>query len=171
MAETEPNKVPTKGAGTSFWRLKEGETLDISVIADVIADEKWTQHSKVREITVGEMTAEDEEDNYLDDPDSDWVKTSPGQKTGGDISVVQAWLPGESAQQQTVADYKAGTITYYRVKYPNGTVDLYYGYINSIGKTVTIKDKMTRTIKIKQVGEPLSGEEVLVAVAEAAAQG
>jgi uncharacterized protein YjdB len=163
MSATEP----TKGAGTSFWRLKSETTIDIATLTDFTEYTKWDQLAKVREITPGEMTAEDEEDNYLDDTDADWSKTSPGTKSGGDVSVTLAWLPGETAQQQLVTDFNNDVITYYKVKYPNDTVDVFYGYINSLGKAVAIKDKMTRTVKIKTVGKPTTAEDVLIAVAAA----
>jgi uncharacterized protein YjdB len=160
MSATEP----TKGAGTSFWRLKSNETLDPATLDDFTADAKWEQLAKVRDITPGEMTAEDEEDNYLDDENADWSKTSPGTKSGGDVSLTLAWLPGETAQQQLVTDFNNDVVTYYKIKYPNGTLDVFFGYINSLGKAVAIKDKMTRTIKIKTVGKPKTAEEILIAV-------
>lgn len=151
--------TPQKGAGTTFWRLQDGQSIIAD--ADYTEDTKWEKISKVKEITPGELTAEDEEDNYLDDPDADWVKTTSGQKSAGETQLTLAWMPGESNQQQLFADFDAGTITHYRCKYPNGAVDVWTGYINQLGKAVAIKEKMTRTVKIKNVGRPMTAEELL----------
>lgn len=161
--------TPTKGAGASFWRLKDSATLDPATLTDYTDDVKWDQLADLKELTPGEITVEDDDDSYLDDPDADWSKTAPGTKSGGDISATLAWKPGATAQQQLVTDVNNDTVTYYRAKYPNGTVDVWYGYINSLGKTVAIKEKMQRTVKIKTVGKPTTAEDILIA--EAAAQG
>ncbi|MBE4575531.1 phage tail protein, partial [Vibrio navarrensis] len=58
--------TPTKGAGTTFWRLKD--TATIEGVADYLGDEKWDRLAGVKELQPGEITVEDEEDNYLDDP-------------------------------------------------------------------------------------------------------
>lgn len=152
------DQIATKGAGTTFWRLTDGQKPITK--ADFLTDAKWQQIAHIRELTPGEITVEDTEDNYLDDGDASWTKTTPGTKSAGDTSLTIAWLPGETTQQQLIADVNADTITYYRAKYPNGTVDVWFGYINSLGKTVAIKEKMTRTIKIKNVGKPTTAEEV-----------
>lgn len=151
--------TPTKGAGTTFWRLKNDATIEAP--ADYTEDTKWEPIAQIREMTPGEITVEDEEDDYLDDADADWAKTSPGKKSAGDTSITIAWKPGEAIQQQLQKDVMDDKVTHYRAKYPNGAVDVWYGYINSFGKAVTIKDKMTRTIKIKSVGRPKTAEELL----------
>lgn len=155
---SDPNKA-MKGAGTTLWRLKDGS--DISAPADYTDDTKWDQLSQIKEFQPGEMTAEDEEDDYLDDPDAGWTKTSPGKKSAGENTITIAWKPGEAAQQQLDKDFDAGTITHYRAKYPNGAVDVWYGYVNSLGKAVPINEKMTRSVKIKNVGKPKTAEELL----------
>jgi uncharacterized protein YjdB len=151
----------TKGAGASFWRLKTGEELDTAVKSDFTEDTKWDQLAAVKDITPGEITVEDYEDTYIDDEEIEWTKTTPGYKTGGDVSATLAWKPGETAQQQLVTDVNDETITYYRIKYPNGAVDVWYGYINSLGKAIPMKETMTRTVKIKSVGKPITGEEII----------
>lgn len=154
-----------KGAGTTFWRLKEGAAIE--TVADYLGDEKWDKLGGVREIQPAEITVEDEEDNYLDDPDADWSKTSPGTKSAGETSVTLVWKPGEAGQQQLLKDVDADVVTHYRTKFPNGTVDVSRGYINSLGKAVAIKEKITRTVKIKHVGKPKTAEELIL---EAGAQ-
>lgn len=158
---------PIKGAGTTFWRLKDNATIE--AVADYLGDDKWDKLAGVREIQPGEITVEDEEDNYLDDPDASWTKTSPGTKSAGETTATLVWKPGEAGQQKLVDDVEKDVVTHYRTKYPNGTVDVNLGYINSLGKAVTIKEKITRTIKIKNVGKPKTAEE-LIAEAAAGAQ-
>lgn len=63
-----------KGAGTTFWRLKDNQELQTP--ADYLNDDKWDKLGGVKELQPGEITVEDEEDNYLDDPESDWAKTT-----------------------------------------------------------------------------------------------
>lgn len=156
-----PNTIkPIKGAGTSFWRLKDG--TDIEAEADLSVDTNWLVIAKVKDLQVGELTREDEEDEYLDDPSAEYKDSSPGQKDAGENQLTIAWMPGDTAQKQLVADYDAGTKTWYRVKYPNGAVDCYYGYINSLGKTLSVKDKMQRTIKLKNTVKPKLAEDILV---------
>ncbi len=163
---SDPTK-PTKGAGTTFWRLNDGQ--EILSLADYFDDTKWDKKANVLELQPGEITVEDEEDNYLDDPEADWAKTTPGQKSAGETTATLAWMPGEKGQQDLVDDVENGVITHYRIKYPNGTVDVNLGYINSLGKAVPRKEKMTRTIKIKNVGKPKTAEELLAEQAQAPA--
>ncbi|WP_191115738.1 phage tail tube protein [Vibrio alginolyticus] len=158
-----------KGAGTSFWRKKDNQEL--LTTADYLDDAKWEKLGGVKEIQPGEVTVEDEEDNYLDDPDADWAKTTPGQKSAGDTTITLVWKPGEQGQQQLSDDVVNGTVTEYRTKYPNGTVDAYSGYLNSWGKAVTIKEKITRTLKIKNVGKPKLAEMLLAEQAQPAEGG
>ncbi|MGI2897315.1 phage tail tube protein, partial [Vibrio alginolyticus] len=104
-------------------------------------------------------------------PESDWAKTTPGQKSAGETNLTLVWKPGEPGQQQLVDDIDNGTVTEYRIKYPNGTVDVYPGYINSLGKAVTIKEKITRSVKFKNVGKPKLAEMMLAEQAQPAEGG
>ncbi|MCL1124237.1 phage tail tube protein [Shewanella surugensis] len=151
--------VPTKGAGTYFSRLKEGS--DIGSISDFKEDTEWLTIGKVKDFQPGELTIEDDEDDYLDSPTADWSETSPGQKSGGETQITIAWMPGDDTQKQLFRDVEAGTKTWYRAKYPNGGVDVWYGYINSLGKTIAIKEKMQRTIKIKNCAMPKYAETLI----------
>lgn len=45
------------------------------------------------------MTADAEDDSYLDDEDADWKTTTQGQKSVGDTSATLAWRPGDSGQK------------------------------------------------------------------------
>ena len=165
---SEPTQA-IKGAGTTFWRLKDA--TELTAPADYLEDTKWDKLAGVKELRPGEITVEDEEDDHLDDPESDWAKTTPGQKSAGETNLTLVWKPGEPGQQQLVDDIDIGTVTEYRIKYPNGTVDVYPGYINSLGKAVTIKEKITRTLKIKNVGKPKLAEMILAEQAQPAEGG
>ncbi|WP_261890261.1 phage tail tube protein [Vibrio cortegadensis] len=57
------------------------------------------QIAKIREIQPGEITAEDEEDDYLMILKRDWSKTSPGTKSAGETTHTIAWPPGVSAAE------------------------------------------------------------------------
>lgn len=150
-------KTPTKGAGATFWRLSGEPKTEISE-EDIFNDEKWNRISQLKELTPGEITVEDEEDNYLDDDEPEWTKTTPGQKTAGEVNITIAWKPGEIEQKQLANDLDKSVVTFYRAKYPNGTCDVWYGYVNKLGKAIAIKDKMTRTVSIKPVGKPKIAE-------------
>ncbi|EKA7364728.1 phage tail protein [Vibrio parahaemolyticus] len=145
-----------KGAGTTFWRLKDNQEL--LAPADYLDDAKWDKLGGVKELQPGEITVEDEEDNYLDDPNAEWTKTAPGQKSAGETNLTLDWKSGDPAQQKLIDDVDKGVVTEYRAKYPDGTVDAYSGYINSLGKAVTIKEKITRSVKFKNVGKPKLAE-------------
>jgi len=149
-----------KGAGSSFWRLDD--VADISTISDFQLDDNWTQLAKLRDLQPGEITVDDEEDNYLDAENPEWKDTSPGQKDAGETQVTIDWVPGSAEQQQLLTDLEAGTKTWWRAKYSNGASDVFYGYINSFGKTIQINEKMQRTIKIKNCAKPKLAEELLV---------
>lgn len=43
--------------------------------------------------------------------------------------------------------------------FPNGTVDVFRGWVSSIGKAVTAKEVITRTVKVTNVGKPSVAEE------------
>lgn len=43
--------------------------------------------------------------------------------------------------------------------YPNGTVDVFRGWVSSIGKAVTAKEVITRTVKVTNVGRPSMAED------------
>lgn len=47
----------------------------------------------------------------------------------------------------------------YKIKYPNGVVDVFKGWVSSLGKTITSKEVMTRTAKITNNGKPSLAED------------
>lgn len=113
----------------------------------------------VKDLQPGEMTADAEDDTYLDDEDADWKTTTQGQKSVGDTSATLAWRPGDSGQKKLVQLFDSGEVCAFRIKYPNGTVDVFRGWLSSLGKTIASKDVMTRTVKISGVGRPYLAEE------------
>ena len=125
----------------------------------LLSDTDWLRLAMVKDLQPGEMTADAEDDTYLDDEDADWKTTTQGQKSVGDTSATLAWRPGDSGQKKLVQLFDSGEICAFRIKYPNGTVDVFRGWLSSLGKTIASKDVMTRTVKISGVGRPYLAEE------------
>lgn len=153
---TTPNPLAkTKGAGTTFWMY----TGNGDAFANPLSDTDWLRLAMVKDLQPGEMTADAEDDTYLDDEDADWKTTTQGQKSVGDTSATLAWRPGDSGQKKLVQLFDSGEVCAFRIKYPNGTVDVFRGWLSSLGKTIASKDVMTRTVKISGVGRPYLAEE------------
>ncbi|HAW3443943.1 TPA: phage tail protein [Escherichia coli] len=157
-----PNPLEkTKGAGTTFWMYSgNGDAF-----SDPLSDTDWLRLAMVKDLQPGEMSADAEDDTYLDDQDSDWKSSTQGQKSVGDTSVTLAWRPGDYGQKKLVELFISGEVRAFRVKYPNGTVDIFRGWLSSLGKNVAAKDVMTRTVKISGVGRPYLAEEEVETVA------
>lgn len=153
---TAPNPLEkVKGAGTTLWLyIGNGDAY-----ANPLSDNDWLRLAKVKDLQPGEMTADAEDDNYLDDEDADWKTTAQGQKSAGDTSITLAWKPGEEGQKKLIDLFDSGNVESWRIKYPNGTVDVFKGWISSLGKTVQSKEAITRTVKITGVGRPHMAEE------------
>ncbi|HCL5307931.1 TPA: phage tail protein [Salmonella enterica] len=153
---TAPNPLEkVKGAGTTLWLY----TGNGDAYANPLSDNDWLRLAKVKDLQPGEMTADAEDDNYLDDEDADWKTTAQGQKSAGDTSITLAWKPGEEGQKKLIDLFDSGNVESWRIKYPNGTVDIFKGWISSLGKTVQSKEAITRTVKITGVGRPHMAEE------------
>lgn len=153
---TAPNPIaPVKGAGTTLWTY--------SGIGDAFAnptdDTDWTRLAKIKELQPGELTAESYDDTYLDDENADWTDTAQGAKSAGDATFTLAWKPGESGQQDLVVWFDSGDKRVYKIKYPNGAVDVYKGWVSSLGKTIPAKEIITRSVKITNTGKPSLAEE------------
>lgn len=153
---TTPNPLEKmKGAGTTFWMY----TGKGDAFANPLSDTDWLRLAMVKDLQPGEMTADAEDDDYLDDENADWKTTTQGQKSVGDTSATLAWRPGDSGQKILIQLFDSGEVRAFRIKYPNGTVDVFRGWLSSLGKTITSKDVMTRTVKISGVGRPYLAEE------------
>lgn len=153
---TTPNPLaPVKGATTTLW-IYSGSG---NPLANPLSDVDWTRLAKVKDLQPGELTAESNDDTYLDDDNADWTSTSQGQKSAGEASFTLAWKPAESGQQDLVRWFDDGTVLAYKIKYPNGAVDVFRGWVSSLGKTVTAKDTITRSVKISNNGKPGLAEE------------
>lgn len=158
---TTPNPLaPVKGATTTLW-IYSGTG---NPFANPLSDVDWTRLAKIKDLQPGELTAESNDDTYLDDADADWTSTSQGQKSAGEASFTLAWKPAESGQQDLVRWFGDGTVLAYKIKYPNGAVDVFRGWVSSLGKTVTAKDTITRSVKISNNGKPGLAEESAAAV-------
>ncbi|EFG1296604.1 phage tail protein [Escherichia coli] len=153
---TTPNPLEKmKGAGTTLWMY----TGKGDAFANPLSDTDWLRLAMVKDLQPGEMTADAEDDDYLDDENADWKMTTQGQKSVGDTSATLAWRPGDSGQKKLIQLFDSGEVRAFRIKYPNGTVDVFRGWLSSLGKTITSKDVMTRTVKISGVGRPYLAEE------------
>ncbi|EOX2616341.1 phage tail protein [Escherichia coli] len=153
---TLPNPLaPVKGSGTTLWVY----TGNGDAWANPLSDDDWTRLAKIKDLTPGEMTAESYDDNYLDDEDADWVSTGQGQKSAGDTSFTLAWKPGEKGQRDLIAWFDSSETRAYKIRFPNGTVDVFRGWVSAIGKSVTAKEVITRTVKITNIGRPSLAED------------
>lgn len=150
---------PIKGAKTTLW-VYTGS----GVGSPVSPEAKWARLGNIRELQPGEMQAENEDNTWLDDPDADWKSTSPGQKSVSQVSVTLGWMPGDAGQQDVYRAFSGNQNRTFRIKYPNGTVDIFTGFIASIGKTVAAGEFILRTIKIQPSGKPVSAEELIPAL-------
>ena len=157
---TTPNPLaPVKGATTTLW-IYSGSG---NAFANPLSDVDWTRLAKIKDLQPGELTAESNDDTYLDDDDADWTATAQGQKSAGEASFTLAWKPAESGQQDLVRWFDDGTVLAYKIKYPNGAIDVFRGWVSSLGKTVTAKDTITRSVKISNNGKPGLAEDSAVA--------
>lgn len=158
---TTPNPLaPVKGATTTLW-IYSGSG---NPFANPLSDVDWTRLAKIKDLQPGELTAESNDDTYLDDDDADWTATAQGQKSAGEASFTLAWKPAESGQQDLVRWFDDGTVLAYKIKYPNGAIDVFRGWVSSLGKTVTAKDTITRSVKISNNGKPGLAEDSAAAV-------
>lgn len=153
---TIPNPlVPVKGAGTTLWLY----TGSGDPFANPLVDDDWTRLAKIKELQPGEITAESEDDTYLDDENADWSATAQGAKSAGEASITLAWKPGEPVQKSLAEWFHGGEVRAYKIKYPNGAVDVFKGWVSGLGKTVTAKEIITRTIKVTNSGRPYIAED------------
>lgn len=73
---TTPNPLAkTKGAGTTFWMY----TGNGDAFANPLSDTDWLRLAMVKDLQPGEMTADAEDDTYLDDEDADWKTTTQAE--------------------------------------------------------------------------------------------
>lgn len=151
-----PNPAaPVKGAGTTLWIY----TGAGDAYANPLSDVDWTRLAKIKDLQPGEITAESYDDTYLDDEDADWAATGQGEKSAGEASFTLAWKPGEAGQQDLKRWFDSGDVRAYKIRYPNGTVDVFKGWVSSFGKTVAAKDVITRTVKVTNSGKPALAED------------
>lgn len=159
MSETSTT-IPVKGAGTTLWLYTgNGDPYE-----NPLQDTDWTRLAKVKDLTPGEMTAESYDDTYLDDVDADWNGTAQGAKSAGDTSFTLAWKPGELGQQDLINWFDSGEVRGYKIRYPNGTVDVFRGWVSALGKSIPAKEIITRTTKVTNSGRPNLAESQLAEV-------
>lgn len=151
---TTPNPLAkTKGAGTTFWMY----TGNGDAFANPLSDTDWLRLAMVKDLQPGEMTADAEDDTYLDDEDADWKTTTQGQKSVGDTSATLAWRPGDSGQKKLVQLFDSGEVCAFRIQYPNGTVDVFRGWLSSLGKNHCLKRRDDPHCENQRCGASVSG--------------
>lgn len=123
--------------------------------ANPLSDVDWSRLAKVKDLTPGELTAESYDDSYLDDEDADWTATGQGE-ISQDTSFTLAWMPGEQGQQALLAWFNEGDTRAYKIRFPNGLVDVFRGWVSSIGKAVTAKSDHPHG-EGHQCGTPVDG--------------
>lgn len=146
---------PIKGAGTTLWIY----TGSGDPYANPLSDVDWTRLAKIKTLEPGEMTADSYDDTYLDDEDADWSNTAQGVKSAGNTSFTLAWKPGEAGQKDLVEWYTSGDARGYKIRYPNGVVDVFKGWISSLGKAIPAAEVITRTAQVTNTGKPALAEE------------
>lgn len=144
-----------KGAGTTLWIF----TGTGDPYANPTGDTGWTRLAQVKELTPGEMTAESYDNTYLDGDNAGWSDTAQGVKSAGDTSFTLAWKPGEEGQQELVEWFTSGAVRGYKIKYASGVVDVFKGWVSSLGKSIPVKEVITRTAKVTNTGKPALAEE------------
>lgn len=140
--------MSVKGVGIILWVYKGSGDFYANSFLDV----DWSRLVKVKDLTFGELIVEFYDDSYFDDEDVDWIAIGQGQKFVGDISFTLAWMFGEQGQQALLAWFNEGDIRVYKIRFSNGTVDVFRGWVSSIGKAVTAKEVIIRTVKVINVG-------------------
>ncbi|MGG5412769.1 phage tail tube protein [Edwardsiella tarda] len=146
--------TPQKGSGTTLWIYTGQDMARLSVVSD----DDWQRLGKVKDIQPGELQAETDEDNYIDDDDADWKRNAQGIKSVSDSTFTLAWLPGDPGQQAVLAAFDDGRVMAYRLKYPNGVIDIFYGFVSALGKSVSQNETITRTIRFTHSGKPTLAE-------------
>lgn len=146
--------TPLNGEGTTFW-LYTGTGRATGRTPEV----QWQRLGMVKDIQPGEMQMESKEDNYLDDQDPEWKQSTPGMKSVADSTITLAWLPGDTGRQRLFRAFNEKKITAYRIKYPNGVCDIFYGFVSGIGKTIPRNETITSTVKFTHSGKPVMAEE------------
>lgn len=75
--------MKTKGARTTFW-LYTGRG---DAFHNPLTDDDWLRLAGIKDLQPGEMSADAEDDSYLDDENADWKSTAQGQKNHGDTGL------------------------------------------------------------------------------------
>ncbi len=101
--------------------------------ANPLSDVDWSRPGKVKDLTPGELTAESHDDSYLDDEDADWTATGRGRNLPEIPASRWRGCP-EQGQQALLAWFNEGDTRAYKIRFPNGTVDVFRGWVSSIGK-------------------------------------
>ncbi len=144
-----PNPVmPVKGAGTTLWVYKgSGDPY-----ANPLSDVDWSRLAKVKDLTPGELTAE----SYISQMQTG---LRPGRAEICRRYQLHAGVDAGEQGSRRCWRFNEGDTRAYKIRFPNGTVDVFRGWVSSIGKAVTAKEVITRTVKVTNVGRPSMAED------------
>lgn len=137
-----------KGVGIILWVYKGSGDFYVNLFLDV----DWLCLVKVKDLMFGELIVEFYDDSYFDDEDVDWIVIGQGQKFVGDISFMLVWMFGEQGQQVLLVWFNEGDICVYKICFLNGMVDVFCGWVSSIGKVVMVKEVIICMVKVINVG-------------------
>jgi hypothetical protein len=97
----------------------------------------FTELAEVKSIGGPSETADEKETTHLRSPGSyrEYIQTF---KDGGEIPMVLNFVPGNATQQQLRTDFTAGTITGWRITYPDTTTCTFSAYVKAVGVPVAV---------------------------------
>lgn len=90
--------VLVKGVNIIFWMYNSEGDLFVSLLSD----NNWLRLVNVKDLQLGELMVDVEDNNYFDDENVDWKSIIQGQKFVGDIFVMLVWKSGEDVQKKFI---------------------------------------------------------------------
>ncbi len=114
----------------------------------------YVQILKLLDLEEGERSRGSAENTPIDG--TDHYKTfEPTIIDPGETSLTFIWDEVDAGQVLLQGDFHSQTIEWYQVLYTDGTSVSFRGFPTGWGKSVTIEDKITRTVKFKISGKPV----------------
>ncbi|MER1344979.1 phage tail protein, partial [Klebsiella pneumoniae] len=116
-----PNPLaPTKGAGTTLWVY----TGTGDPYANPLSDVDWLRLAKIKDLQPGELTAESEDDTYVDDDNADWTSTINAQDWPGAANVPLQGKPTAAGEPAPLARSDELNMREYEMKSPSAAGDI-----------------------------------------------
>lgn len=112
------------------------------------------------------MTAESDDNTYLDGENAGWSDTAQGIKSAGDTSFTLAWKAGDTGQQERVDWFTSGAVRGYKIKYANGDpIDIPHDTFISV--RVQMPETEVQATVVETVPDEVTNEVVLDTSAQA----